>query len=175
MRYRDDISPEYVRQSFSYDPETGVLMWKVRPDRTKKWNQAWAGAEAGTPSCGYIHVRLHGAKAAFGAHRLAWVHFYGAWPESEIDHINRIGTDNRIANLRLATRSQNMSNTRKRKQSRSGYTGVTFHKQSGKWQARVCVDYKSRFLGLFPSAEEAAAARDKVARAIHGEFAKTNS
>lgn len=174
-KFRDDIPPQYIRDSLDYDPETGNFTWRIRRDRTDRWNAAWAGQPAGSSSCGYVIIKLSGAKAAFGAHRVAWAHYYGAWPLGEIDHINGIKNDNRIVNLREATRSQNMANTRKKAKSRSGFIGVSFHKQSGKWQARCCINYRSVFFGLHATPEAAAQARDEGAKRLHGEFAKTST
>lgn len=72
----------------------------------------------------------------------------------EVDHINRNKLDNRKENLRVIPHSQNMKNQSKRK-SKSGYTGVWLHKNTGKYEARITVDYKTIYLGVYNTAEEA--------------------
>lgn len=91
-----------------------------------------------------------------------------------VDHINRDGLDNRRANLRLATASQNAANTRMRCTNTSGYRGIAFTK--GAWQ--VVIGRRASgapgYVGRYPTAEEAARAYDDVARVYFGEFATLN-
>lgn len=77
-----------------------------------------------------------------------------------IDHINGNSLDNRRCNLRLATRAQNNAN---RPRVGGGYKGVSLDRKTGKWLAFI-------YLGMFDSAEAAAAAYDKQAESLHGEF-----
>jgi hypothetical protein len=122
-----------------YDPDTGVLTWKsaVSPQRA-------AGSVAGTrrPD-GYSRIKLDGR--LYLAHRLAWLLTHGTCPK-EIDHISGDRSDNRIANLRAASRSQNSQN-------RSGVKGVTLHR--GKWEARIVVNGKRIHILSTPSKAEA--------------------
>lgn len=90
-----------------------------------------------------------------------------------VDHQNRNGLDNRRENLRV-TLDQNPQNIGKRKDNSSGYKGVSFHKGSGKWQARIRLKGKSTCLGFFPSAESAALVYDAAALEYHKAFAATN-
>lgn len=89
----------------------------------------------------------------------------------EVDHQNRNGLDNRRANLRPATRSQNTANTRG-KGGKSPYKGV--HKSGHNWRAQITVNYRKHQLGSFKSDLEAARAYDVAARQFFGEFAFTN-
>ena len=93
-----------------------------------------------------------------------------------VDHINHNGLDNRKANLRLATRSQNNFNRLiiKRKGSSSKYKGVSWNKDSKKWLARIHVNGRYEFLGSFKDEIQAAKAYDKAAKKYHGEFASLN-
>lgn len=88
-----------------------------------------------------------------------------------VDHANGNPLDNRRANLRLATRSQNMMNRSKNINNQSGFKGVIFHKESGKWRAVINANKKRHRLGLFDTPEEAHAAYCKAAEFLHGEFA----
>jgi hypothetical protein len=92
----------------------------------------------------------------------------------DTDHINGDKLDNRRENLRVCTRSQNMQNTTRRSDNTSGYKGVDWDKENGKWRAEIKVDSRRINLGRYDSAEEAALAYDRAAREYHGEFANTN-
>jgi hypothetical protein len=92
----------------------------------------------------------------------------------QCDHINHDGIDNSHANLRPATRSQNMCNCSKRSDNTSGYIGVSWHKKTGKWQAQIRVNDKYKYLGLFEDVEEAARVRDEAAKKHYGNFANLN-
>lgn len=91
----------------------------------------------------------------------------------DVDHKNLNGLDNRRANLRLATRSQQGANQRDHGGS-SSYKGVSWSRGRNKWEAKIRVDQVSKFLGRFEVEQDAAAAYDHAARAAWGEFALTN-
>mgnify|MGYP003467265442 FL=1 len=95
-------------------------------------------------------------------HRLAWLISAGVSPTDEIDHINGARADNRLANLRPCTRSQNMMNTQKR--------GTILDKRSGKWRAALRVQGRRIWLGTFATEAEAAAAYARGVTVYHGEF-----
>jgi hypothetical protein len=91
-----------------------------------------------------------------------------------VDHKNNDPLDNRRANLRLATRSQNMQNKRKKKNATSKYFGVHLIKAEGKWGARVKNDGKLILVGRFDNEIDAARAYDAAVRKYHIEFARLN-
>src|ERR1700719_1662744 len=106
MNILEAIDDDRLRELLSYDPETGVFRWLVRKRQNVK-----AGDVAGSfDGCGYCKISID--RRAYKAHRLAWLYMTGEWPPAEIDHINMNRADNRFANLRLATRHQNMANQR---------------------------------------------------------------
>ena len=92
-----------------------------------------------------------------------------------VDHINRNGLDNRKANLRTATYTQNSRNRQKtNKNTWSKYKGVTFDYRRKKWLARIVVNRKKRHLGSFNNELDAGRAYDRAAGELYGEFAVLN-
>lgn len=91
-----------------------------------------------------------------------------------IDHVDRDGLNNRRANLRPATRSQNGANRRVPSNNTSGYRGVAWHRRNSRWIASIQVDKRTRHLGYFGSPEEAARAYNVAAVQYFGEFAVLN-
>lgn len=90
----------------------------------------------------------------------------------QVDHINGDTLDNRRENLRCCTHSENARNRGPKQGTLAGLKGVD---RSGRnWRARIWADGKSRMLGMFATPQEAAAAYDKAARDLHGEFARLN-
>lgn len=95
-------------------------------------------------------------------------------PGEFVDHINRIGTDNRLANLRRCTRSENQANRRRSRSNSSGFKGVYFDRSKGKWRAGIQIAGKPIFIGLFEDKILAARAYDRAAKEEFGEFAVVN-
>lgn len=174
VKYRTDLTAEFVRRVLDYDPQTGELKWRARPEYPQKWNSKWAGKVAGTTAPqGYRYIQVFG-RSAYPAHRLAWLHFYGEWPEHEIDHANGVRDDNRIGNLRCADDSENGSNKAMMRNNRSGFPGVHFDRQRGKWRATIQMHRVRHDVGFFSTAEQAAAARNHFAKRIQKEFVPSN-
>lgn len=94
--------------------------------------------------------------------------------EMFVDHINGDRLDNRRSNLRLCSKAENAQNTGPSPRNTSGYKGVHFHKDTGKWGAAISVNRKKHYLGLFATPEAAAHAYDAAAVRYHGAFAKLN-
>lgn len=91
-----------------------------------------------------------------------------------IDHINKNTLDNRKANLRVCTNSENQRNRGKPKNNKSGFKGVSFSKDTFKWRADIMLNKKQICLGYFSDLHEAARAYDSAALEIHGAFARLN-
>jgi hypothetical protein len=130
---------------------------------------ARAGDVAGNSSDGrYVVIQIDGR--SYYAHRLAWFYVHGAWP-SIVDHVNRNGLDNRLSNLRAATKSLNAVNSPLAASNTSGHRGVYWSKRNGKWLAKIKVAGKEKYIGLFNDKDEAAAAYRSAAITVFGEFA----
>ena len=93
--------------------------------------------------------------------RLAWLYMTGEWPV-QIDHRNRIRSADRWDNLRDVDNAKNAQNRGKRSDNTSGHPGVSFKKNLGKWQAEITVFGDRKYLGVFPTQEEAVAARHEA-------------
>ena len=102
---------------------------------------------------GYRSIKINGK--TYLEHRLVWLFHHGYFPSKDIDHINGDKTDNRICNLREATPAENGQNFGKFKNNTTGFTGASFHKRTGKWQAQISKNGKAIHLGLFNTPEEA--------------------
>jgi hypothetical protein len=100
-----DLTQARLKQLLDYDPETGVFTWRVN-----RGGAAKAGTRAGCPTPFYYRVIRIGGRSR-REHSLAWLYVHGHWPADELDHINRVRDDNRIANLREVTHAENMQNT----------------------------------------------------------------
>lgn len=168
---------DYLKECFECDPETGVLIWKRRPawhfscSRVASiWNAKYAGREAGSGwhRRGYRLVGITGY-ARYYCHRVVWAIFNGRIPQGmSIDHINGVTSDNRLANLRLATHSQNMLHS-KRKVSKLYIKGlpVGVSPSLSKWMVR----FQNRYLGTFETIELASQAYQQAYLQAAGEFA----
>lgn len=93
-----------------------------------------------------------------------------------VDHINHNPLDNRKCNLRVCTQAQNSMNTSKTKKNgiTSQYKGVGFHKKSGKWRSRICINGKQKCLGYYDNEYDASVAYDKSAILYHGIYCNLN-
>lgn len=91
-------------------------------------------------------------------------------PGMEVDHINGDPLDNRRSNLRIASHAQNMKNMKRHVDNLTGFKGVTFDKNTGKWVARIMVDGVKHSLGQHHSPEVAYAAYCDAAASLHGPF-----
>lgn len=172
--FRASLSRDAVARKLDYNPETGLFRWKYRPDRSKQWNTRYAGTEAGQINNGYISVQLDGKGTACNGSRLAWLLHYGEMPPAQVDHINGVRHDNRIANLRLATNAENNMNRAAQKNNQCGIRGLTLHPTAG-WRVRCQSHGINHDLGYFQDLDEAIAARKALEEKLHGQFAPNAS
>jgi len=151
-----------LRELLSYDPETGVFTWLVNrgPNQT-------AGKPAGSPDEeGYLRIGID--RRRYRAHRLAWFYVYGVWPELELDHWDTDQTNNRIGNLREATRAMNQENIRRCPAKKSSLPmGVVKLANEKKFRAQISVQGKKMALGHFPTADAAHDAYITAKRQFH--------
>lgn len=103
-----------------------------------------------------------------------WMHrlIVDAERGQDVDHEDGDGLNNRRGNLRAATRAENSRNQRRRRNSRSGFKGVTWHKLGGRWAAQITANGKNHYLGLFDTPEAAHAAYVAASHTLHGQFAR---
>lgn len=156
-----EITQEFLKQMFYY--KDGILYWKA--NRTGK---AKKGTVAGSkhPS-GYRQIKIYSQRCLI--HRLIFLMHHGYLPEF-IDHINGIKNDNRVENLRAATKSQNLYNCGLPKNNTTGYKNVYFNKRKNKWFVTIHADKKAYFFGYFTTKEEAAIIARQERQKFHKDF-----
>lgn len=154
------LTQERLKELLDYDPDAGIFTRRIA------MNGHRAGETCGTVHFeGYIAIKVDGR--SYMAHRLAWLYVEGRWPRREIDHVNRSRSDNRWCNLREATRGENQQNRSVRRDSKSGYPGVTWDRAAKKWRARISRGGKQFFLGHFDDPLQAAGAYRDAKSALH--------
>jgi len=117
----------------------------------------------------YIDIGIEGK--VYKAHKLAWLYIYGDFPKGFLDHKNTIRNDNRITNLRKATRTQCLRNQKIRSDNTSGLKGVSWNNDKEKWSVNIQVSGKPKRLGFFTDKHEAHAAYCKAADKYFKEYA----
>lgn len=159
------LTYERLKELLDYNPDTGVWQW-LKPTNSA----VEAGFIAGTiASDGYRKIGV--GNTYYMSSRLAFFYMTGHWPKGHMDHINRVRSDDRWANLREATVSDNNANRKKQSNNTSGYRGVSWDHWQGKWDVRV----NRTHIGWFDSLDDAVIARDQHAQAMQGSFAVLNS
>ena len=157
-----NLDREYIEKLFTYSD--GKLYRRVTRGRIT------ANTAAGSKrKDGYFEVQIDGRK--YLAHRVIYLLAHGTLPQF-IDHINGDRSDNRIDNLRDATRSQNGRNCHRRKDSKSGVKGVSWYGEKKKWVVRLYVDGSNKFFGAFDTLEDARVQVETVRTRVHGQFAR---
>jgi hypothetical protein len=158
------VKIDRLRLYFDFDLSKGHLFWKARGPEMfgasgyslshRSWNTRYAGKEAlaSYDSRGYKIGHLRGR--LYSAHRVLWALAHKEWA-NQIDHINGVRCDNRIANLRNVTPAENGKNRRLSKMNTSGVTGVYWNVKIGKWAASIVVNGATNHLGYFTCIDDA--------------------
>lgn len=151
----------------SYDPESGQFAWKYAATAKGdllKGEPGWTNADG--------YVVIGSGRRFVMAHRLAYEIMTGRpFPAGrDIDHINGLRSDNRWANLRIASRSQNNMNAKVREDNSSGHKGVSFDRARKQWAAEIRAFGERHHLGRFDRIEDAIAARQRAENKMFGEF-----
>lgn len=176
---REEITLEMVRECFDY--KDGFLYWKV--DQAKNVKKGSLAGHLKKYSDGRRVLMFYGRD--YYASRMIFFWHNGYWPHI-VDHADRNPLNDRIENLREATRSQNNCNKNSKPRSSSKYLGVSLHITTTKifsekfnevrtytrmgWRVKI----KDIYIGYFKTQEEAALAYNKAAVKYHGEFANLN-
>lgn len=152
-----------LQSQLNYDHETGIFTWI----KAKKGTFANSIAGSKRPD-GYIIIGIN--QNDYRAHRLAWLYVYGYLPKY-IDHINHIKDDNKISNLRPATKQQNAFNTKLNVNSTSKVRNVTFNKSKNKWKSYIKINGKQIHLKYTDDFFEACCSSISAINKHHKEFA----
>ena len=156
------ILPKEIFDYFAYDPETGIMRWKIDNGSSNPQGKIIGHKN----KRGYIEARFKGK--GYLSHRVAWAIGYDTLKVPLIlDHINGDRSDNRLCNLRAATGQQNSFN---KKSIRNGLKGASFYKRKNKWQSQIKFNGKCKHLGYFDTEIEAHEAYCRAARELHEEF-----
>ncbi len=165
MNFRKStISHEALLLLLDYNSQTGVFSWNPELAKRRGKRRGVAGAMRRD---GYVQIKVSGTIVM--AHRLAWFYVYGSWPDKFIDHINRDKADNRICNLRQASKSENAQNQSLNPRNTTGVPGVT--RAGSSFIAQIKTPEKHLRLGSFKNKEAAAEAYRIAALKYFGPFA----
>jgi len=170
MRYRPLPPLEELKEFLDYNPDTGIFTWIKKLNRRMK--DRLVGREAGVMNSWtyYIQIRFKGID--YRAHRLAYYMHHGIDPlEKLVDHIDGDKSNNKINNLRLATKSQNGANrVNLPSNNTSGAIGVCWDKKPKMWKALIMINGKAKHLGYFINKEDAIKARKEGEIKYFGDF-----
>lgn len=158
---------------FTYDAETGNLIWKIRSDTTPQWNGRYSGKIAGhSQGVGAgtaVYVRVH--NKMYRAHRIVWEMRHGPIPSGMlVDHVDGDYENNRLPNLRMANSRQNGNNRTEQKNNSTGLKGVSYDRGRGKYVAQIRANGKTTQLGRYTTKSMAAVVYAKASIRLHGVF-----
>ena len=162
------LTQERALQAFDYNPVTGKLFWKVFTSRRVKVGQEAGSLNTSGAAKGYISVRID--TKLYLAHRVIWLMVHGEWPEQDTDHLDLNRSNNKLSNLRTASRAQNMWNRPKLSGNTSGVKGVFRSKTTGNFIASTRCNGKKIHIGVYKTIEEAHKAWIAAVTTYHGSF-----
>jgi hypothetical protein len=119
------------------------------------WRVSWNPSKKGLYVLGHTR-KPDGNQTSVYLHR--WILGLND-PKIFTDHVNGNTLDNTRSNLNEVTPAENQQNKGRLRNNTSGYTGITWHKQRGKWQANIEVNGSKKSLGLYNNINDAVAAR----------------
>jgi hypothetical protein len=134
------------------------LSWWITKSSLEIDNKFYFGHTDNTPHIGH-NFKMH--RFILGATK----------KEQMVDHIDGNTLNNQKYNLRIVTPQINSMNKKKARHN-TGYKGVDFNKSAGKWRARICLDYKSIYLGSFDNPEDGYKAYCEASKKYHGEYGR---
>jgi len=158
------LSQKRLKELLSYDPDTGVFVRRVRVA-----NRHEGDAAGCVQKNGYHGISID--NRLYYSHRLAWLYVHGETPKKSIDHIDGNKTNNRLANLRLATYSENSMNSKMRADNSSGFKGVSWDASRRGWCAYLDAGGKRIKRGYFWNKYMAAQYRALWEVEFHKDFA----
>jgi hypothetical protein len=156
------LTQEILLKAFEY--KDGNLYWKNPTSRSVK-----AGDEVGCNNNGYRLARVKGKYIQ--THRAIFLMHFGYLPEI-IDHIDGNKSNNKIENLRAATKAQNAWNSKIASNNKSGIRGVSWNKQTSKWKVAINVDGRAIHLGRFSNIKDAQKVIESARIQYHGKYAR---
>lgn len=159
--------PEKTHLNSLFEYKSGILLWKVRPYKSK----VIVGNRAGsTGDRGYRFITVDGEP--YYEHRLVYQWHFGDLANEQVDHIDGDTTNNNIENLRKATAAENNWNLRKHKDSTAAAKGVYWSTKLSKWRVRVQAHGVRYNVGHFEDLEFAELVAQEARRKYHGGFAR---
>jgi hypothetical protein len=150
------MNQELLKQLFDY--KDGNLFWKKNKKQITN-----------IEPIGYVRVCLN--KKQYKAHRVIFLMHHGYLPEY-IDHIDGNKLNNKIENLRPATRQQNGQNSVMRKNNKSGAKGVCWSKPTNKWRVQINVNKEKKYFGVYKDLELAELVAIEARNKYHNNFAR---
>lgn len=158
------LTQEKLKESLEYNLDTGLFK-RVKRASNRSPVGWFEGANNGD---GYKRIRV--GDKSYLAHRLAFLSEFGFMPRM-VDHIDGVRANNRIANLRECSRSQNSMNSKLSTANSSGFKNVYWHKRDKRWAVTVNVGGRQSSFGYYDDLELACLVAEEVRDKYYGEFA----
>lgn len=175
---RTELTVEYLYECFVPDFDKGILIWRERPRHHFKtqgaqntFNTRFSGKVAGRPhNSGYMQVSV--GCVIYLTHRLLYSMYRGSMLEKDefVDHVDTDKLNSSISNLRIVTRSQNGMNRGNQVNNTSGFAGISWSKERGKWEVHIKIDGRKINLGRFDNIEKARLTRVNAEIEYFGEY-----